>query len=396
MEFRCRSRRVPTDLFPTGEVRIHLAEPRNEREREDVSEHRKLLGRLARQGQWIVLRAIKEGRRTVEEVARIAREFGFDGLERRVDRGPESPRLGAIIDPFLEQLVQLRTRATYAIGLRHLVTHFGPERRLARIGSHEIDDLVAEMRGRGLSPNTIATAKTAWSALFTWARRRESERARIQGRPSTLQGPHQIREADPVLVRPTRHRFLTDDEFDRLLDATIPPMRAHYATLLYCGLRIGELLHLRPQDVDIENDRIRIRVHEDWAPKGYPRYDRGVGDVPVHRIHLRPHLVHYGDEYAGHGRTFFVNPYTGSRWSYHAFRRRLKRDVESAGMRYGNRHSEGVTSHTFRHTLASWLAQRDVQLKKIAMILRDTVETVDERYAHLLPSDLDQTLQRAL
>jgi integrase len=53
---------------------------------------------------------------------------------------------------------------------------------------------------------------------------------------------------------------------------------------------------------------------------------------------------------------------------------------------------EGVTVHTTRHTLATWLCQDDVQLTKIAALLGDTVETVALHYAHHLPTDLERAV----
>ncbi len=116
-----------------------------------------------------------------------------------------------------------------------------------------------------------------------------------------------------------------------------------------------------------------------------------MGDIPVHRRHLLPYLEEYAREWAGEER-FFVNPRTGHPWSYDAWRDQVERDVLAAGLEYGREHPRGVTAHTLRHTIASWMAQADVQLMKIAMHLRDSVATASKYYAHLLPSDLEETI----
>ncbi len=343
----------------------------------------------------MVLQQLKSGVASIEQAMSLARSSGLDSLAARLTPVPPAPQLRAVIEPFLRQIESPRTKSAYATGLRYLTGSLGPSVLVDQIGSHHIDDILTDLRGRGLSANTVASAKTAWSALFTWLRRREQSAATLEGRTSRLPD-HPVQMAKTIAVGTTRHRFLTPSEFERFLDNAIAPMRAQYATLALCGLRIGEFIHLRPQDVDLSEGRIKIRAQEDWAPKGYPRYTRGVGDIPIHRRRLLPLLNEYRDEWAGTGRRFFVNPRSGRRWSYDAFRRRMMIDTQAIGLVYGARDPEGVSPHTFRHTLASWLAQRDVQLKKIALILRDTVETVDERYAHLLPTDLDHTIQNVL
>ena len=101
--------------------------------------------------------------------------------------------------------------------------------------------------------------------------------------------------------------------------------------------------------------------------------------------------------------TFFTNPNSWEPWSYSTFCTRMERDVEALGLRYGawtgtgkarKLIPDGLTPHSLRHTLASWLAQEDVQLMKIAAILGDTEETVRQHYAHLLSCDLDHAIQR--
>jgi integrase len=47
-----------------------------------------------------------------------------------------------------------------------------------------------------------------------------------------------------------------------------------------------------------------------------------------------------------------------------------------------------VTPHTFRHTWATWAAQRGVPLFEIAGMLGDTMKTVEKNYAHHHPDHL--------
>ena len=160
---------------------------------------------------------------------------------------------------------------------------------------------------------------------------------------------------------------------------------------------MGELFNLPPSHVRLP-EKIHIGPSAGWVPKGYPRSRHGVRDVPIHQEALLPLLEEYSRACAGKDY-FFLNPRTGEKWAYNTFAKWFATDVRAAGLTAGQRRGgvaqpDGITPHTLRHTLASWLAESDVQLMKIAAILGDTEETVSKHYAHLLPGDLDRTIQR--
>ena len=387
VEFRIRSGRVPRDLFPDGSVRFLLGHATTKREIAQLEAHKQLLQRLARQGDWPLLRAVKDKKVTPEEIEVHVTRHGFDMAHRLLRAKVRPPTLGPLVEEWLTTL-NSRTGPHYRHRIAHLLRWFGPGHSIL-IGEHEIDALIRDQQKR-YAPNTVAGARTAWSAFFTWFIARDRSEAKLNGRDPLLQA-NPVRGASvDTPTEAKRVRFLTRDELDALIDAAPPPMRAQYLTLAYCGLRIGEFQNLPPEHMAIPG-YVRLAPHGSWAPKGYPRYSHGIRDVPIHREKLLPALETYRDEWAG-DVTFFVNPRTFEPWEHGAFRAQLERDCTAAGIVYGQK-QHGVTPHTFRHTLASWLAQADVQLLKIAALLGDTVATY---YAHLLPSDLDETINQAL
>jgi integrase len=60
---------------------------------------------------------------------------------------------------------------------------------------------------------------------------------------------------------------------------------------------------------------------------------------------------------------------------------------EAADVPYGSS-SASLTSHSMRHTFASWMVQRDVSPLKVAELIGDTPEMVMRVYGHLCPRDL--------
>ena len=390
VEFRTRSARVPTGLFPNGQVRIYIGEARNRGEVAELEARRETLKKLARRGQWDILLHIKDGKRTVEEVCRIADDTGLDALHLELaDRGT-APLLAEMVGAWLEVLGETKTKETYASGMDHLLAAH-PGARVDEIPKHDINALIVKMSKR-YAQNSVASARTAWSAFFTWFMEEDESRANTEGRKPFL-AKHPVRGALETPAIAHRVRFLSHEEYRALEVASLPQMVAQYATLAYTGLRLGEFINLPPEHV--HDTHIVIAPHGEWAPKGYPRYKRGVRNVPVHQKHLRPLLEKYRKDLAGR-RTFFCNPRTHEPWTRKPFRAQLARDLEAAGLVYGRDEPGGVVPHTFRHTLGSWLAQSDVQLLKIAAIMGDTVKTVVTYYAHLLPEDLDETINMAL
>lgn len=59
-----------------------------------------------------------------------------------------------------------------------------------------------------------------------------------------------------------------------------------------------------------------------------------------------------------------------------------------------NHHLHQVTAHTFRHTLATRMAQAGVSMTEIAAMLGDTMATVEKNYLHLSPQFLRGALAK--
>lgn len=398
IEFRTRSSRLPSSFG--GELRIWIGEAESRREETRLRHQREILKKLARRKQWQVLKGIKDGRYTVEQVARIADESGLDMVAHELRKPVVAPSIGELAEKWVETIEHDRTRYVYELDLGRLLDFVGRETPVTEVGSHTVDDAFDHLREEGLARNTLAGCRTAWSAFYTWFEERDRSLAATEGREPVLR-IHPVRhsrKARTLNASSTVSDFMAPETFERLQKHAPKAMRPQYATLLYAGLRLGEFVHLRPQDVELPA-KIRVRPHgpreSAWVPKGYPGHDHSVRDVPIHREKLLPLLEWYAEELAGE-RRFFTNPRTFGAWNQPTFRDQMERDCKAAGVPYGRKTEGGFTPHALRHTLASWLAQRDVQLMKIAQILGNTVQTTADYYARLLPKDLDETLNRVL
>jgi integrase len=118
-----------------------------------------------------------------------------------------------------------------------------------------LDELRAPREGRlnGLSGSKVRNVLVALKALY---------RHLLENDELTLNPTQGLRLPPPA---GTRERAVSATEAAELLAALPADQRAVWATALYGGLRLGELLGLRLEDVDLSGGT--IRVWRSWDPK---------------------------------------------------------------------------------------------------------------------------------
>lgn len=392
-----------------GSFRLQLGTATTKAELASLDAQRDVLLRLAKRGEWDVLQAAKARMVSPEELLRLVDQYGVEDyrlhLSLRTPAAVGAETLRARADAWLadcEKNPELRASSA-RLYRRHVakLLAFEPEPG-APLGERPWHDVPRHVirdarNGLALSPNTIRSVLGAWSAFFQWSLRREESMAEAEKRRPLV-------EANPVRraeiwgrIEKTRHRFLEPREIQAFLVAAQPSMRAQYATLALAGLRIEELIYMPPSHVRLPT-HLHVGKWGGWQPK----VKRSVRDVPIHPA-LLALLEEYRDRWAGTGDAFFINPNTGERWGYRSFAEHMRRDAQTAGLRYGawsfredgiERHAEGITPHTLRHTFGTLLAREDVQLGKIAKLMGDTRETVEAHYLHHVPGDLEAAVKR--
>lgn len=166
--------------------------------------------------------------------------------------------------------------------------------------------------------------------------------------------------------------FLDFEAADRLVAAAQGELRTMILVALRTGMRHGELLALRWQDVDLVAGRITVRQNvvrgiigtpKSGKPREIPLGEDVHAALKTHR-HLRGPLVFCGAD----GRML-----TDSE---------LKHPLANVCKRAGLR---SIGWHTLRHTFASHLAMRGATLKVIQELLGHATILMTMRYAHLAP-----------
>lgn len=201
-------------------------------------------------------------------------------------------------------------------------------------------------------------------------------------------------------------RIFSPDEIGRLLaaidqiapDARAPQrhrvMPALFRVLYGCGLRLGEALRLRVQDVDLDGGVFTIR-------QGKFRKDRLVPMSPSLQAHLQRYQVDMGARVPG--AVFFPAPHGGV-YSQHAPYTTFRWMLRVAKIPHGGR-GQGPRIHDLRHTFAvrrleTWYRERadlSAMLPVLSTYLGHESLVGTQRYLQLTASlhpDLSSVLEQ--
>ncbi len=192
---------------------------------------------------------------------------------------------------------------------------------------------------------------------------------------------------------------LSREEARSLLEAARRDrLEALYVLALHTGMRQGELLGLRWEDVDLENGLLRVRRtltrNGGKFHFGEPKSKKGRRQIHLSRDAanaLRSHLdaqmdeiEHLGDLYEDRGLVFTTKtgaPINPSNLRQRSFADLLKR----AGVRK-------VRFHDLRHTYATLMLSRNVHPKKVQEMLgHANIAITLDRYSHFVPGMGEET-----
>lgn len=201
------------------------------------------------------------------------------------------------------------------------------DRLVAAVTVHDVEDLVRSMRAGGVGSKSIRNYIGTLSAMFRYAR--HPRRRWIHENPCDLLEL-------PTATQETEIRFLTVDEAECLIDAAIPGEHQHvdralYVTAAMTGLRQGELIALRWQDVDWSAQRIRVRRNHVLGAFDTPKSRRGSRSVPMtRRVAAELDALNKVARWKADSALVFPEPATGEPLRRGALMRRYRRALRAA------------------------------------------------------------------
>ena len=287
---------------------------------------------------------------------------------------PSSPtRPASPVDAYLTHLTVERRLAANSVEsyARDLVLlrefaagHRTPVDRLTR---QRLEELVRELMSQGRSPRSVARAIACYRGFYRFLV--------IDGKLTT--NPTDELRAPRAWKSLPRH--LSIDEVDRLLaqpDVTTARGlrdRALIEVLYATGLRVSELISLRPADVNLEASYLTC------TGKGEKQRIVPMGDEAA--VSVR--------RYLSDGRAALLGKRSSSRLFVNArrggpgltrvgFWKILKAYGRSAGV------TAGLSPHTLRHSFATHLLERGADLRAIQMMLGHADLSTTQIYTHVL------------
>ncbi len=315
--------------------------------------------------------------------AKAWRADALTGLRRGTIRAPRPTTVREAGEQLLEGMRSgaIRTRSgdiykpsvirSYEAVLRLRVLPELGGLKLADVQRRDIQRLADDLLAAGRDPSTIRNALMPVRVIY----RRALEDGDVAVNPCTgLRLP---------ATRGRRDRIVSPEKAAELLRVLPDGDKPLWALALFAGLRRGEIMALRWEDVDLAAGV--IRVERSWDAQGRvfvePKSRAGRRKVPIAGV-LRDILVERKMNASGElvvGRRGGTRPFNDT-----TVAQRASKAWRRAGL-------EPITLHEARHTFASLMIAAGVNAKALATYMGHASVTITyDRYGHLMPGNEDE------
>ena len=302
---------------------------------------------------WTTETARTEARRLLGEVA------GKKDPATVRDAEKANPDVAELAAMFMREHVEAKRKPKTAIGYRDLLERLVLPQlgsiRVADVTRTDVARLHHSLRATPYQANRMAAVL---AKMFTWAEQRGY-------RPD---GTNPCRHVDKYREN-RRERFLSEAELARLGDALTEAERKGTETphaiaairlLMFTGARLGEILGLRWEHVDIERAMLLLPDSKTGAKAVYLSAPALETLATVPRLKDNPYVI--AGERPGASLVNIQKPWGRIR--------------KRAGL-------DGVRLHDLRHSFASVAAAGGLSLLMIGRLLGHTQAATTQRYAHL-------------
>lgn len=283
------------------------------------------------------------------------------GEVRRRKDGPKPTSFKKLADEYLENWSKIEKAPSSYVrdcnSMKHIGAFFGTK-LISEIKRRDIEGYVAHRKAAGPQPGTLNRELSCLRNML----RKAVDWELIESSPAW--GVRKQRE------EVIEYEFLTEEEAERLVESCPPHLQPIVVLALNTGMRRGEMLQLEWRDVNLAMGMITIRQPKNHETRHVPMNQR-VRDA------LMKHPKRIVD-----GK---LCPYVFSTPKGEQIKS-IRNGFDAALKRAGiDKH---IRPHDMRHTFASHLVMKGVDLRTVAKLGGWKTLQMVMRYAHLAPEHL--------
>lgn len=258
-----------------------------------------------------------------------------------------------------------KTTSSYLTSMREFQRVIG-DRELSQYGIRDVEEFILQKRAKN-SLHSVRSYHTHLSAAFEVAKRWNYVEENPFRKVKRVRAPQSL----PI--------FLTKAEFQKLLQLTEDgDLRDVMVLAVTTGMRLGEIIALKREDVNLANCTILIRNTEEFMTK--TKMNRAIPMSASLASVLNRRMAT-----EQHGKVFQPK---GKRFDAETVSKGFKEIVRKAEL------NDKIHFHSLRHTFASWLVQGGVSLYEVQKLLGHSNIAVTQIYSHLQPETLHNTVNK--
>jgi len=279
-------------------------------------------------------------------------------------------------------VVRDATREDYELIIKRLLEFFGPTRKVRTINVQDVEEYRAwaqkqpSRRGPPMSVATVNKDLMLLGALFNYAEKHRW----VAFNPAAARHVKRLQQSREARRRQLDGNTFTTGEVQGLLDAARPGRdRTLFRLAVESGMRMGELLALRWEDIDWTNSRLYVRRSYRKGVESDPKTaasERSIGLTPTMVSELRVWKLACPQPPGSRGLVF---PNADGGYERNLLPRVFNPALRRAGLRK-------IRFHDLRHTCGSWLIAAGLGVKEVqAHLGHASAQVTLNIYSHLLP-----------
>jgi integrase len=230
---------------------------------------------------------------------------------------------------------------------------------LGTITPLQVEDIKNRLEGKALAPSTVKAVLGLIGKVYS-----------LMKRWGVYDGPSPVQSVRVKIPDNKRHRFLSAEQARGLLSAlrAINDTAGQVAMMsLYTGMRAGEIMALKGQDIDLERGLARIKNTKNGKDRTVFLHQDVI--AMLRRINPLP------------GRPVF-RELKSARQVGDIFARVVEALELNAGC---SDRRDRIVFHSLRHTFASLMVMQGKDLYLVGTLLGHSTPQMTKRYAHLAP-----------